>query len=131
MRAAREFRIEDQVIQFLTGLNDTFSVVKTQVLLMDPLPSINKVYSMVVQEESNNTALTSASNSTEDSSILVNASDARRTNARGKSSSGFPQSKNNSRYCKQVLTSCLVSLLSLLCNNFFTNFFVYFKMCIL
>ena len=41
MRAARNFRIEDQVIQFLTGLNDSFSIVKTQVLLMDPLPFIN------------------------------------------------------------------------------------------
>jgi hypothetical protein len=38
------------VIQFLTGLNDQFSVVKTQMLLMDPLPSINKVYSLVMQE---------------------------------------------------------------------------------
>jgi len=49
MCAARNFRMEDQVIQFFTGLNENFSVVKTQVLLMDPLPSINKVYSMVVQ----------------------------------------------------------------------------------
>ncbi|XP_058761005.1 uncharacterized protein LOC131634366 [Vicia villosa] len=57
MRSAREFRLEDQIIQFLTGLNDTFYVIKTQVLLMDPLPSINRVYSMVVQEESNNVSL--------------------------------------------------------------------------
>jgi len=92
MRAAREFRMEDQVIQFLTGLNDTFSIVKTQVLLMDPLPSINKVYSMVVQEESNNTAITLVSG--EDSSILVNASDARKSNGRGKPYAGPPQSKN-------------------------------------
>ncbi|RHN71398.1 putative gag-polypeptide of LTR copia-type [Medicago truncatula] len=77
MRAARDFRMEDQVIQFLTGLNDSFSVVKTQVLLMDPLPSINKVYSMVIQEESNIIPPTSLA-SNEDSSILVNASDARK-----------------------------------------------------
>jgi len=49
MRSARNFRSEDEVIQFLTGLNDTFGVVKTQVLLMDPPPSINKVHSFVVQ----------------------------------------------------------------------------------
>jgi len=97
MRAAHNFRKEDQVIQFLTGLNDSFSVVKTQVLLMDPLPSINKVYSMVVQEESNNAAPTPHI-STEDSSILVNVSDARKPFMRGKAS-GAPQSKNNSRYC--------------------------------
>ncbi|KEH29684.1 hypothetical protein MTR_4g048330 [Medicago truncatula] len=97
MRAAREFRMEDQVIQFLTGLHDNFSVVKTQVLLMDPLPSINKVYSMVVQEESNNTAPPPIS--IEDSSILVNALDARKLYGRGKSPSGYSQSKNTSRYC--------------------------------
>jgi len=53
---------------------------------------------MVVQEESHNNALTPTLVSTEDSSILVNASDARKPNGYGKSS-GFTQSKNNSRYC--------------------------------
>lgn len=37
MREARCYRLEDQVIQFLTGLNDQFNVVKTQVLMPDPL----------------------------------------------------------------------------------------------
>jgi len=60
MREARNFRLEDQVIQFLTGLNDQFNVVKTQVLMLDPLPSINKVYSLVIQEESNNHSLSSS-----------------------------------------------------------------------
>jgi len=78
MRAARNFCMKVQVIQFLTGLNENFSVVKTQVLLMDRLPSINKVYSMVVQEESNNTTPAPISVPIENSSILVNASDARK-----------------------------------------------------
>ena len=81
MRSARNFRLEDQVIQFLTGLNDTFGVVKTQVLLMDPLPSIHKVYSLVVREESNNHGVNTSS-SIEDSNILVNASEARKPNFR-------------------------------------------------
>lgn len=33
------------------GLNDTFSQVRGQILLIDPLPSINKVFSLVLQEE--------------------------------------------------------------------------------
>jgi len=41
MCEARNYRLEDQVIQFLTGLNDQFAIVKTQVLMVDPLPSIN------------------------------------------------------------------------------------------
>jgi hypothetical protein len=64
---------------------------------MGPLPSINKVYSMVVQEESNNTA--PAPFPIEDSSILVNASDARKPYGCGKPPSGSSQSKNTSRYC--------------------------------
>jgi len=58
-REARNYRLEDLVIQFLTSLNDQFNVVKTKVLMLDPLPSINKVYSLVVQEESNNHSLSS------------------------------------------------------------------------
>lgn len=42
---------------------------------MDPLPSMNKVYSLVVQEESNNDSI-SLPSVTEDQSILVKASDA-------------------------------------------------------
>jgi len=59
VREARNYRLEDQVIQFLTSLNDQFNVVKTHVLMLDPLPSINKVYSLVIEEESNNHSLSS------------------------------------------------------------------------
>ena len=33
------------------GLNDSFSHIRGQILLMDPLPSVNKVLSLVIQEE--------------------------------------------------------------------------------
>ena len=38
-------------ICFLKGLNDCYNNVKTQVLLMDPLPGINKVFSLIIQQE--------------------------------------------------------------------------------
>ena len=37
-------------MKFLMGLNDSFSQVRTQALLMDPLPSLNKVYALLIQE---------------------------------------------------------------------------------
>jgi len=46
VRVPKTYRVEDQIIQFLIGINDQFSVVKTQVLLMDHLPSLNKVFSL-------------------------------------------------------------------------------------
>ncbi|XP_075643712.1 uncharacterized protein LOC142614951 [Castanea sativa] len=42
---------QDLVMQFLLGLNDSYAQVRAQILLMDPLPSINKVYSLLIQEE--------------------------------------------------------------------------------
>jgi len=78
VKVPKTYRIEDQLIQFLTGLNEQFSVVKTQVLLMDPLPSLNKVFSLVIQEESNNISVPAMSN-LEDSNVSNNAYDARKS----------------------------------------------------
>lgn len=36
-------------IRFFTGLNDNFTMVKSQILLMDPLPPMNKIFSTVLQ----------------------------------------------------------------------------------
>ncbi|KAL0009540.1 hypothetical protein SO802_011042 [Lithocarpus litseifolius] len=42
---------QDLVMQFLMGLSDSYAQVRAQILLMDPLPPINKVYSLLIQEE--------------------------------------------------------------------------------
>lgn len=39
------------VMSFLMGLNDSFAQVRSQLLLMDPIPSINKVFAIISQEE--------------------------------------------------------------------------------
>ncbi|XP_019262722.1 PREDICTED: uncharacterized protein LOC109240523 [Nicotiana attenuata] len=41
-----------RLLQFLMGLNDNFEQARSQILLMPSLPSIDKAYAMVVQEES-------------------------------------------------------------------------------
>ena len=38
-------------MKFLVGLNDSYASVRGQILLMEPLPSINKVFALVSQEE--------------------------------------------------------------------------------
>ena len=38
-------------MSFFMGLNDSFAQIKAQLLLLDPLPQINKVFSLVVLEE--------------------------------------------------------------------------------
>ncbi|KAL5832253.1 hypothetical protein ACOSQ4_017607 [Xanthoceras sorbifolium] len=46
-----DFQHQEKVMQFLMGLNESYTSVRGQILLMDPLPSINKVFALVVQEE--------------------------------------------------------------------------------
>ena len=38
-------------MSFLKGLGEAYNVVKTQILLTEPLPGINKVFSLVLQQE--------------------------------------------------------------------------------
>ncbi|XP_043720920.1 uncharacterized protein LOC122668419 [Telopea speciosissima] len=47
----RGFYDSDLLMDFLQGLHDSYSVVRSQILLMDPLPSFAKVYSLLLQEE--------------------------------------------------------------------------------
>ena len=45
------FQHQDSLMQFLNGLNDSYSQVRTQILMMEPSPSIDKEFSLVIQEE--------------------------------------------------------------------------------
>jgi hypothetical protein len=84
MRAARANHTLLYIVRFLTGLNDSFAVVKSQILLMDPLPPMNKVFSMVLQHESQFVPST-----IDNSKILPNAAKFR----------GSYNSKSSSRVC--------------------------------
>jgi hypothetical protein len=86
-------------IRFLTGLNDSFDMVRSQILLMDPLPPINKVFSMVIQYERKFVTSNSGMD-LEDSKVSVNDSDSRRSQGRGKGvSNGQFGSGTKKRYC--------------------------------
>ncbi|KAL5575080.1 hypothetical protein UlMin_016779 [Ulmus minor] len=51
MKSLIDYQHEDYVLQFLMGLNESFNQIKAQILMSDPLPPINKVFSLVIQEE--------------------------------------------------------------------------------
>lgn len=42
---------QDKVLKFLMGLHDGYDSIRGQILLLDPLPSVKKTYSMVVRVE--------------------------------------------------------------------------------
>ena len=51
LKTVMSYHHQQHVYQFLMGLNESYSHVRGQILLMDPLPSINKVFSLIIQEE--------------------------------------------------------------------------------
>jgi len=53
-RNSLKYREIEYVIFFLKGLNDTYNHVRTQILLIEPIPSINRAFSLTIQQERQN-----------------------------------------------------------------------------
>ncbi|KAA8547359.1 hypothetical protein F0562_003777 [Nyssa sinensis] len=51
LKALQQQADDEKVFQFLLGLNDSFASLHTQILAMDQLPPIGKVFSILFQEE--------------------------------------------------------------------------------
>ncbi|KAE8667521.1 Protein QUIRKY [Hibiscus syriacus] len=52
---------QQRLFQFLMGLNDPYTAIRSQLLFMQPLPSVNNAYSMISQEESHRLQLSALS----------------------------------------------------------------------
>ncbi|KAJ9682347.1 hypothetical protein PVL29_018297 [Vitis rotundifolia] len=46
-----EYQQQENVIQFLMGLNDSYAQTRGQILMMEPLLPLSKVFALVIQEE--------------------------------------------------------------------------------
>ena len=42
---------KNQVVRFLRGLNDQYSGVRSQLMLLDNLPNVNRVFALIAQQE--------------------------------------------------------------------------------
>ncbi|XP_031499152.1 uncharacterized protein LOC116263554 [Nymphaea colorata] len=51
MRKAHDIQEHDRLIQFLMRLNESYGAIRSQILLMDPVPNTSKAYALLVQEE--------------------------------------------------------------------------------
>ncbi|XP_021596606.1 uncharacterized protein LOC110603210 [Manihot esculenta] len=69
-RAIADVTNRNRLMQFLMGLNEVFGSVREQVLGMDPLPTVNKAYSMVVKFESQREILGAMNDNTESLALL-------------------------------------------------------------
>ncbi|KAF7144617.1 hypothetical protein RHSIM_Rhsim04G0056500 [Rhododendron simsii] len=46
-----QFQQSQRTMKFLMGLNEAYIAVRGQILLMDPLPTVNKAHSLILQDE--------------------------------------------------------------------------------
>ncbi|XP_077210986.1 uncharacterized protein LOC143846434 isoform X2 [Tasmannia lanceolata] len=51
LKALIDYQQQHRLIQFFMGLNESFAAVRGQILVMDPLPSVNLAFSLILQEE--------------------------------------------------------------------------------
>ena len=65
------FQHQDSLMQFLNGLNDAYSQVRTQILMMEPIPSLDKAFSLVIQEERQRALGFNANSSVESTALAV------------------------------------------------------------
>ncbi|EOY00275.1 Uncharacterized protein TCM_010116 [Theobroma cacao] len=70
---------KDMAFRFLNGLNDSFSAVRSQIILMDPIPTLDKVYSIVLREEAQRNIPFQAQPMLESSAMLA-AADTKKKN---------------------------------------------------
>ncbi|XP_049373646.1 uncharacterized protein LOC125838645 [Solanum verrucosum] len=52
-----------RLLQFLIGLNESYSTPRSQILMMSTIPTLNKAYALLIDQESQRNLASSASNS--------------------------------------------------------------------
>ncbi|XP_010260889.1 PREDICTED: uncharacterized protein LOC104599848 [Nelumbo nucifera] len=88
-----EINYSNRVMQFLMGLNYSFDNVRNQILVMDPLPSINKVYAMVMRVEKQRQVHINFGESVDSSALLAKSV--------GQSANTYSQASNRSNFKKK------------------------------
>ncbi|XP_022869106.1 uncharacterized protein LOC111388581 [Olea europaea var. sylvestris] len=90
----------DCVMQFLMGLNESYSNVRDQIMLMDHLPSITKVFSYIQQQERQR-IINSPTSSIESIALVT-----RKFSGHSKSVLNSSGSKKERPYCTYCKTTC-------------------------
>ncbi|KAL0358382.1 UNVERIFIED_CONTAM: hypothetical protein Sangu_0687600 [Sesamum angustifolium] len=87
-----------QLMQFLTGLGEIFDHVRNQLLVMDPIPSVNRAYSMVQSVEKQRQVHIEMTNSEENIAMQVRAGFRKEVGFRGNQYKGNIIDKRQ-QYC--------------------------------
>lgn len=106
----KKYREHDYVIRFLKGLNEKFTQTKTQIMMVNPMPSIDQAFALIIQQEREINSSQSAivtNNGTDDSTTLhLNAASDTNHPKSGNSynsfkgkSNGYGGNKGQNRVC--------------------------------
>ncbi|GAB4852776.1 hypothetical protein Ancab_040558 [Ancistrocladus abbreviatus] len=91
---------DQELLQFLMGLNDDYNMMRENIFMMNPLPSIGQAYSLLVQEEKQREIKSSSHFLIDSASLNVNVN-AYRGNTMNKEKNGSRKSSWICTFCKK------------------------------
>nr|XP_011466268.1 PREDICTED: uncharacterized protein LOC105352044 [Fragaria vesca subsp. vesca] len=83
---------QQRLMQFLMGLNETYSAIRGQILLMNPLPTVRQAYAAISQEEKQRLLSVSHTTSELDSSAAMAVRNSNRPNSNSARGGRFERS---------------------------------------
>lgn len=100
----QSMREEEKVYDFLMGLDDTFATVRSQVLSVDPLPSLGRAYAITAQEEKQKLVTAARVPVMEAATLLVkgNGGTGRRSNNGQQADSGRQGERVRCTHCNKL-----------------------------
>jgi len=101
----QQYLQEQKIIQFLMGLNESYTTVRANILMMSPLPSLSQMYSLLVQEEKQWQVRSGSQFQSESTSFSVNTATGSGGNAVKGSASRRPDGKRSSLFCEHCKRS--------------------------
>lgn len=98
-KAMADFTSSTRLMQFLMGLNDSFESLRNQILVLDPLPSVHKAYSMALSVEKQKEVQINFSNLPESAMFVKSSNNNGKRQFSSKPKTDFKNKGNNDRYC--------------------------------
>lgn len=106
LKTLTDYHHQEYVLQFLMGLYESFSHVKGQILLMDPRPPINKVFSLVVQRERQKEISGSFSSMSQNTAALLAKTPSPSQSAYSRPAAGNPSHFGKSSFARKDCPTC-------------------------
>lgn len=92
---------QSKLVQFLMGLNECYDVVRSQILVLDPLPTVSKAYSMVLRIEKQKAIQNDLISNTEASAMTVKST--QYNNTRGNDNKSNQRKEDRTcEHCKAI-----------------------------